>query len=232
MKVGIMQPYFFPYIGYWQLINAVDKYVIYDDVQYIKRGWINRNRILVDGEPKLINLLMNGASQNKLINEVCASNNAVYKNKLLKTIKHSYSKAPYFDFIYPIVEKIILSEEEVLSLYLKNSIEIIAEYLGMNTEFILSSDINKDNKLYGQDKVLQICKVLGATEYYNAIGGKKLYTAQDFRDNGIGLKFLRTEAIEYKQFDNEFISNLSIIDVMMFNSKEEVKKMLDLYTLE
>lgn len=232
MKIGIMQPYFFPYIGYWQLINAVDKYVIYDDVQYIKGGWINRNRILVDGEPKLINLLMNGASPNKLINEVYASNNIVYKNKLLKTIKHSYSKAPYFEFIYPIIEKIILSEEEVLSLYLKNSIEIIANYLEMNTEFILSSDINKDNKLHGQDRVLHICKVLGATEYYNAIGGKELYADQDFKDNDISLKFLRTEAIKYKQFDNEFISNLSIIDVLMFNSEEEVKKMLDLYTLE
>jgi len=232
MKIGIMQPYFFPYIGYWQLINAVKKYIIYDDVQYIKGGWINRNRIFVGGEPKLINLLMNGASPNKLINEINTPDNIVHKNKLLKTIRHSYSKSPYFNSIYPVIESIILFKEEVLSLYLKNSIEIIANYLEMNTEFILSSDINKDNKLQGQDKILQICKILGATEYYNAIGGKGLYSVEDFKNNGIGLKFLQTESIKYKQFDNGFIPNLSIIDVLMFNSREEVKKMLNLYTLE
>ena len=232
MKIGIMQPYFIPYIGYWQLIHSVDKYVIYNDVQYIKGGWINRNRILVGGEPKFINLFMNGASPNKLINEINVPDNIVQKSKTLKTIKHSYSKAPYFNLIYPVIEKIIFYKEQVLSLYLKHSIETIADYLGINTEFILSSDIEKDNKLKGQDKVLQICKILGATEYYNAIGGKELYSVEVFGKYGIDIKFLKTESIEYKQFDNEFIPNLSIIDVLMFNSSEEVMKMLDLYTLE
>lgn len=232
MKIGIMQPYFFPYIGYWQLMNAVDKYVIYDDIQYIKGGWINRNRILMNGEPKIINLVMSGASPNKLISEVGTANDKIYKNKLLKTITHSYMKAPFFEDVYTLIEEIILCEKEVLSLYLENLIRRIAEYLEMNTEFVLSSDIEKDNALKGQDKVIEICKRLGVSEYYNAIGGKELYSKEAFHTDGINLQFLRTDFITYTQYNNVFHPNLSIIDLMMFNSKEEIKKMLELYTLE
>lgn len=232
MKIGIMQPYFFPYIGYWQLMNAVDKYVIYDDVNYIKGGWINRNQILMSGKPNIINLKMNGASSNKLINEVSVDNNSIWKNKLLKTIEYSYKKAPYFEVVFPIIKDIIFYDEINLAINLANSIKRIAEYLDIKTEFILSSNIEKDNNLKGQDKIIEICKILNASEYYNAIGGLELYSTENFESNGIELRFLRTEFIEYEQFSNEFISNLSIIDVLMFNSKDKVKEMLGKYTLQ
>lgn len=231
MKVGIMQPYFFSYIGYWQLMNAVDKYVIYDDVNYIKGGWINRNRILINDKPSFINLKMDGASPNKLIKEICLSNDNIWKKKLLKTIEISYKKAPYFKMVYPIVEEVISYDELNLALYLENLIKKIAEYLDIKTEFVLSSNIKKDNNLKAQDKVLEISKCMGANEYYNAIGGLELYSPDIFKDNNIKLKFLRTESIDYKQFNNDFISNLSIVDVMMFNSKEEIKSFLDMYSL-
>ena len=231
MKIGIMQPYFFPYIGYWQLINAVDKYVIYDDVNYIKGGWINRNRILINDKPSFINLKMNGSSPNKLIKEIHVSNDNLWKNKLLKSIELSYRKAPFFEMSFPIIEEIINHDEVNLSLYLENLIKRIAEYLEMNTEFVLSSNIEKDNSLKGQDKVIEICKSLGAKVYYNAIGGVELYSAENFNSYGIELKFLRTEYIEYKQFKNDFSPYLSIIDVMMFNSKEEIMNILDMYSL-
>mgnify|MGYP003425980114 FL=1 len=231
MKIGIMQPYFFPYIGYWQLINAVDKYVIYDDVNYIKGGWINRNRILINDKPSFINLKMNGSSPNKLIKEIHVSNDNRWKNKLLKSIELSYRKAPFFEMSFPIIEEIINHDEVNLSLYLENLIKRIAEYLEMNTEFVLSSNIEKDNSLKGQDKVIEICKSLGAKEYYNAIGGVELYSAENFNSYGIEMRFLRTGYIEYKQFKNDFSPDLSIIDVMMCNSKEEIMNILDMYSL-
>lgn len=231
MKLGLMQPYFFPYIGYWQLINAVDKYVIYDDVNFIKGGWINRNRILMNGMAKMINLKMNGASPNKLINEVKVANDNIYNKKLLKTIEHCYSKAPYYKDVYTLIEEIIFYEEEKLSIYLGNSIKRIAEYLDISTEIMMSSKIDKDNSLKGQNKVIDICRILDAKEYYNAIGGINLYSHDYFESQGINLKFLKTEIITYKQFGNDFEPNLSIIDVMMFNSNEDVKRLLELYIL-
>lgn len=231
MKLGIMQPYFLPYIGYWQLMRAVDKYVIYDDVNFIKGGWINRNRILMNNEIKMINIQMNGASPNKLINEVETFGNAIYNKKLLKTIESCYKRAPYYSNAFQIIEKIINQEETNIAKYLEFSIRQICEYLSIDTEIIVSSTINKNNDFKGQDKVIEICKTLGADEYYNAVGGQELYSYEVFASQGIKLKFLKTGTVEYKQFDNEFISNLSIMDVMMFNSPEDIKKMLDEYEL-
>jgi len=232
MKLGIMQPYFVPYIGYWQLMAAVDKYVIYDDVNFIKGGWINRNKILVNGNPSYFNVPMIGASPNKLINEVQVNTDERLMTKNLKTIHDAYAKAPFFDEVYPLIEKIVTCNETNLALYLANSIKLIANYLDMNTEFILSSELDKDCSLKAQDKVVHICKKLGATEYFNAIGGQELYDYDSFEKEGLKLKFVETDEIVYTQFNNEFQPNLSIIDVLMFNSKDEVKKMLNKYTLK
>lgn len=231
MKVGIMQPYFLPYIGYWQLLNAVDKYVIYDDVNFIKGGWINRNRILMNNEAKLFNVQMQGASPNKLINEVEVSQNLVWKKKFLKTIENAYRKAPFYNDVFPIIEEIINCDEVNLALYLANSIRKICDYLNIKTEIIISSDLKKDNDLKSQDKVIAICKELNGTEYYNAIGGQELYSYEDFKNEGIKLSFLKTSEIRYKQFKNDFISNLSILDVLMFNSKDEINKFFIRYEL-
>lgn len=231
MKLGIMQPYFFPYIGYWQLMNYVDKYVIYDDVSFIKGGWINRNRILSNGQPVYFNLNIIGASSNKLINEVKVNTNEKVIEKSLKTIKGTYQKAPYFDQVYPLIESILKNKEENLPLFIKKSFEIIANYLDISTEFIISSDLSKNNSLKGQDKVMDICNILKAKTYVNAIGGQKLYSFNEFKENGIYLNFLKTNNIEYVQFNNEFVANLSIIDVLMFNSKEEAKRFLNDFEL-
>lgn len=150
---------------------------------------------------------------------------------MLKTVEESYKKAPFFDRVFPIIEEIIENEEDNLAKYLKYSIEKICNYLEIKTELLLSSELEKDNSLRGKDKVISVCKKMGATEYYNAIGGQELYSFEEFKNNGIELKFLKTEEIIYKQFTNEFIPNLSILDVMMFNSKEKVKEFLENYTL-
>lgn len=231
MKVGIMQPYFLPYIGYWQLMNAVDKYIVYDDVNYIKKGWINRNRILVNGAPKYINILVDDASQNKKIYETRVLNDFKHIDKCLRMIELSYKKAPYFIEVFPLMENILRCSEENIVAYLMNTFNIISHYLDIRTELILSSKIDKDCSLRGQEKILDICESLGATEYYNAIGGQKLYCANDFEKRGMKIKFLKTNDIVYQQFNNEFQPNLSILDVMMFNSREEIKNLLTEYIL-
>lgn len=231
MKLGIMQPYFIPYIGYWQLMNAVDKYVIYDDVNFIKGGWINRNRILVNGEPKYFNVPMLGASPYKLINEVGVNNDRKLTDKNLRALEGAYRKAPYYGEVFPLMERVLESGKDDIASYIAESFRIIGEYLDIKTEFIISSDLEKDCEQKGQDKVLSICKLLGATEYYNAIGGQELYSFEDFKAQDITLKFLKTSDIVYEQFGNEFQPNLSIVDVMMFNSREQVQQMLKKYTL-
>lgn len=231
MKIGIMQPYLFPYIGYWQLLNAVNKYVIYDDVNFIKNGWINRNNILLNGQAHLITLPLEEASPNKLINEIFITSNVKIKEKLLKTIKQAYLKTPYFDEVFPLIEKTILYEERNIAKAIKFSIEEICKYLGIKTQLLLSSEIEKDNNLKAQKKIIHIIKLLDGDQYYNAIGGQSLYCADDFEKNGISLKFLKTNSIEYKQLKNVFLPNLSIIDIMMFNDKEEIIGLLNSYEL-
>jgi hypothetical protein len=228
MKLGIMQPYFLPYIGYWQLINAVDKYVIYEDVQFIKGGWINRNNLLLNGDKFMFNLILIGASPNKLINEISIHPD---QRKLIKTIESSYKKAPYFATVFPIINQIVDFENKNLAKFIGNSILQICNYLDIKTNIIFSSKLQKDNELKGQDKIIYICKALHATEYFNAIGGQELYSKAVFEMNSIQLKFLKTEPVEYKHFSNQFIPRLSILDVMMFNSVEEVKAMLDNFEL-
>lgn len=231
MKIAIMQPYFIPYIGYWQLINAVDKFVIYDDVNYKKKGWINRNRILTDGRARYFNIPIIDASQNRKINEMELALDSEQAKKRLKTLEYTYKKAPYYQMVYPMFERIITCKEKNLSLFIENSLFIISDYLNIMTEFITSSSIDKDCSLKGQEKILAICKQLGAAEYYNASGGQELYSFNEFKRHGIQLKFIETQDIIYKQFKNKFQTNLSILDVMMFNSKEQVKEMLEAYNL-
>lgn len=231
LKLGIMQPYFFPYLGYWQLLNEVDWYVIYDDVNYIKGGWINRNRILINGEAKYYNLPLQGASPNKLINTIEWENNEFSKRKMLRSLQMHYARAPYFREAYPLLEAIIRYNEANVARFLKNQIEMVSDYLEIHTKLLLSSQIEKDSQLRGESKVIDICKILGASTYINAVGGQMLYSKDSFQKVGIQLKFLKTGDIIYPQFKNEFVPNLSIIDVMMFNSKKDIQDMLNQYTL-
>lgn len=228
MKLAIMQPYLFPYIGYFQLIKAVDTFVIYDDVNYIKGGWINRNYILSQGGRQRITLEVLEASPNRLINQVLVGGNV---KKIARTIQQSYAKAPYFREVYPIVEGILMQDSDNLSRFLTNGLQELCVYLGIKPDWFISSDLKKDNCLRGQDKVLAICEELGAKQYINAPGGKELYAPEDFAERGINLSFIQPHTIAYHQFDNEFTPNLSIIDVMMFNDQESCNKLLEEYEL-
>ena len=232
MKIAIMQPYFFPYIGYWQLINTVDKFIILDDVNFIKKGYINRNFIISNNNRVRINLPINKISQNKLIINHTISDDEKWKNKLLLTIKQNYNSASFYKSVFPLLENIILYKEQNLSNYLHYQIIKITEYLKINTEIIETSTKYNIIDKKGQERILDICKKENAKTYINAIGGKELYSVDEFKKNGIELKFIKTGDITYKQFNNEFIPNLSIIDVMMHNSVEEIKQMLNSYTLE
>lgn len=231
MKLGIMQPYFLPYIGYWQLMNLVDKYVIYDDVNFIKGGWINRNRILCNGKVNYINIQLSGMSPFKKINEIENKNDEIFIKKNLKMLESSYKKAPYFSDIMPKVEKILCSNHKYLIETILESFDIVTEYLDIKTEMLLSSKVPSDNNLKGQERVINICELMKATEYYNAIGGMELYSAEEFEKHKIALKFLKTKEVKYTQFSNEFYPNLSILDVMMFNSRKELIDMLKAYEI-
>ena len=231
MKVSIMQPYFFPYIGYFQLIANSDVFVIYDDVNFIKKGWINRNSILVNNTSYLFSMPLQNVSQNKLINEIFISDLDKWKMDLLKTISSSYKKAPFYQDVYPLIEKIISFDELNLAIYIQNSIQNLCAYLNINTKLIMSSEIVKNNGLKGENKIIDICLQLGATQYVNAIGGFELYTKENFRVKNIDLKFIKSENIIYQQFKNEFKPWLSIIDVLMFNNVHDVKQILNQYEL-
>ncbi len=228
MKVGIMQPYFLPYIGYFQLINAVDKFVIYDDVNYIKGGWINRNNILIGGSKKLFTIKLKGASQNKLINEIEIGDDF---RKFMKTIHMNYSKAPYYFTVIELMNTIISFKSISLSEFIENSIKEINSYLQISTSVSRSSKLTKNTLLKGQEKVIDICKVLEADTYINSIGGQGIYDFKEFASNGIMLKFLKSEKVAYPQFQHDFIENLSMLDVLMFNSVGKIKDMLDNYKL-
>jgi len=228
MKLGIMQPYFFPYIGYFQLIKSVDKFVLYDDVNYIKQGWINRNRLISNNAGSYFTLMLQGASSFRKINEIQTGEN---KGKLLKTISQVYSKAPFFSSVLPMIESVLVYPENNLSLYLENIIRNLCLFLRIPTELFVSSRINKDASLKGAEKVIAICKQFNAKEYINPIGGQSLYGKDAFAKNGLELKFIQSRGMEYKQFDGGFVPGLSIIDVMMFNSPEEIWEMLKQYEL-
>jgi hypothetical protein len=232
MKVAIMQPYFFPYIGYFQLINSVDKFIIYDNIQYTKKGWINRNKILVNSSDKIITLPIKKDSDYLDIKErVLANIWEQEKIKMLNLIKSSYKKSPYFNKVYPVISSIFEVPNTNLFEFLLNSLHLLNSYLKIKTKITISSDINIDHSLKSTDKVIAICKEFNTNTYINAIGGQKLYNVKDFKNEGIDLKFIKSSPLTYKQYDNEFIPWLSIIDVLMFNKKQDIIKQLNNYTL-
>lgn len=219
MKVAIMQPYFFPYIGYFQLINSVDLFIVYDNIKYTKKGWINRNRMLQNGKDVMFSLPLKSASDFLDIRdrELAADFN---RDKLLNQFKGAYCRAPYFEQTFPLVVQIVRHEEANLFRYLHHSIVRTCEHLGIITEIGISSDIAIDHGLKNQDKVLALCEAVGATTYVNASGGMELYSKETFREKGIELKFIRSKPFGYPQFGDAFMPWLSIIDMMMFNSDE------------
>jgi hypothetical protein len=232
MKVAMMQPYFFPYLGYFQLVNAVDVFIFADDMNFIKGGFINRNKILFKNEERYVTVPC-FQSQNKLINEIQISiETKGYPETLLLTIKHAYAKAPFFLDVFPLIESIFYPKEYNIARLAANSVEKVSKYLGINTDFKYSSSSFKHTK--GQDKsdrLINITKELGGNTYRNPIGGSLLYNKDYFKKQGINLEFLVIDKIVYPQFGDNFVPNLSIIDVLMFNSIENINKLLNQYKI-
>lgn len=232
MTIAIMQPYLFPYIGYWQLINAVDTFVVYDNIQFSKSGWFHRNNILLNGKKTLFSIPLKKDSDSLDVVDRFVSDEAQKQiNKILGQIKNAYNKAPYFKEVFPFIKSIFLYDEKNLFRYIHNSIVEVCAYLDINTQIIISSTIEIDHGLKSQEKVIALNKAMDSTQYINPIGGTELYDTDVFQNENIHLNFLESEVPEYRQFKEEFVPYLSIIDILMFNSKEEVKEMLEKYKL-
>ena len=228
-----MQPYIFPYIGYFQLINVVDKFVIYNDVNFIRQGWINRNRVLSGGKELLYTVPLENASSFKKINEVAIHQKLynTWKIKFFRTLHASYSRAPFFTPTLSLVKDTLDKELVTIDLLATESIKNTCNYLGITTPIVLSSEPGTGKELRGKDRVISICHKESASTYINVVGGQDLYSKDHFRENGLALSFIQPKPIIYPQFSNEFVPWLSVIDIMMFNSPGDIQQMLTEYTL-
>jgi hypothetical protein len=226
MKVAIMQPYFFPYIGYFQLIESVDLFIIYDNIKYTKKGWINRNRFLRNGADVVLTVPLRKDSDSLDVKDRAIADD-FDRGQLISQLRQAYRRAPYFDQAFPVVEKSIMSSQENLFEYIHGAVVDVCRYLGIGTRIVRSSGIVIASGLKGTDRVLGLCKATGASGYVNAIGGQELYSREDFAAQGVQLKFLKSHAITYPQFGNPFVPWLSIIDVMMFNAVARIREFLE-----
>ncbi|MFY0628623.1 MAG: WbqC family protein [Reichenbachiella sp.] len=233
MKIAIMQPYIFPYVGYFQLIASVDKFICLDDVNFIKKGWINRNQILINDQAAMFSIPLQKISQNRSINDHFIIEDDSWKNNLLKTLTSAYKKAPQFESVYPIIAQLILQDEKNISKFNYICLKSICELLNLETQIIPTSSVYEKKGLKSQGRILDICTQENASHYYNLSGGQGLYDKKSFDERNIELHFLDIyERIKYAQFKNEFISNLSIIDLLMFNSLTEIQNMILNYSHE
>lgn len=232
-KVAVMQPYIFPYIGYWQLIRAVDEFVLLDDVNYIVRGYINRNTILLNGQPYRFTIPIKKASQNRLIMHTKLDFTQKEKDRFLLTIYTAYHKAKSYDLVMPLIEAIINNSQDDLTEFIRYSINIIDDYLHINTKISISSEVDKDLGVKAQDRIIEICKRKKADIYINPCGGRKLYEKEMFARENIKLLFLDPDldSINYFQNQDTFQKSLSIIDILMFNTKDKITEFLGRYKL-
>jgi hypothetical protein len=235
VKLAIMQPYLFPYIGYFQLMQSVDRFVVYDDVAFIKQGWINRNRILINGEAAYFSVPIKHASSFVTIRETLIDDepqNARWVEKVLKTIDNAYRRAPEFARAFPLVERVFSRTTNRIADLAAASLEVVAEFLEIRIEWVRSSVCYGNSDLKGEDRVLAICQAEQANEYVNVAGGRELYSRARFGAHGLALQFIRPKPIEYPQFSNPFVPSLSIIDVLMFNHRDRIRQLLDAYDLD
>lgn len=228
MRVAIMQPYFLPYIGYFQLIQAADHFVIYDNIQYTKKGWINRNRILQNGQDEYISLpLRKDSDYLDVVQRSLADNFRQERDNTLRKIKGLYQKAPHFQQVYPLLEHIYDYPDQNLFRFIFHSLRQVCAYLDIRTEMTVSSTLPIDHSLRSEHKVIAICKATHADAYLNPIGGTELYQSDHFRLHDLDLQFIKSTLVEYPQFGKPFVPWLSILDVMMFNPVEHIRQQLN-----
>lgn len=230
MTVAGNQPYFLPYLGYWQLIHAADRFLIADDIDYIKGGWINRNRILIDGNPHYFRVEKAGHAESRLIRDKQVSMNPFGVKEKLKTLEMAYRRAPCFAEGYALAERILTWPERNLSLFLEHSIREVCAYLGITTPLGRTSDLPGNNLLRREERIYDFCRRLGADTYINLPGGQKLYDYREFARHGIRLRFILPNLTPYVQFGRPFVERLSILDAIMFNPPDTLHAMLDDYT--
>jgi hypothetical protein len=237
-RVAIMQPYFVPYLGYFQLIAAAGTFVVYDDVHYIQRGWINRNRVLNQGNVHYVTIPLMKASQNKRICELSIAQTGQWQKKTLHTLRSAYGRAPHFSEVFPICEAIVACPAVGLVDFLEHSLSRLCSVLGIATRFVKSSELALQaphlaatDQLRGATRIAAFCKHLGATSYINPIGGTELYSSDDFLRDGMELLFLKSTPPEYRQQGATHVPSLSIIDVLMFNGIEQTRHWLGCFQL-
>ncbi len=231
-KVAIMQPYLFPYLGYFQLLHDADIFVVYDDTQFIKGGWINRNFLLMNGSPSLFTFGVKSDSTYALIKDrQFSSHFEKDRDTLFKTLNTAYRKAPYYNQVIRLLESILNTEEKSVSRLIYNSLQEILNYLKLDCKLLLSSEIEQDRSLKNTDRVIHLCKRLNSNTYINATGGQQLYQKERFQSEGIKLLFLKTSNVTYSQLNYPFVPNLSILDILMFNSPEQSMWLLNQYEL-
>lgn len=231
MKLAIMQPYFFPYIGYFQLIAASDVFVLHDDVQYIKGGWINRNRILFNGESRMITFPVQKDAYELPINARRYVDDKQSRRDIINLIRQAYTKAPFYRQVITMLDELLMFEDRNVARFNENLIRRVADFIGLNCKIITSSGMEKNNNLAGEPRVLDMCKRLDATDYTNPIAGTDLYHKAAFKNYGITLQFLEAQEERYSQGGNTWVPFLSIIDVLMFNGIEGTKELLKNYCI-
>ena len=232
MKVAIMQPYFLPYIGYWQLIGAVDAFVVYDNIKYTKKGWINRNRFLLNGEEVLFSIPLRKDSDFLDVNQRYLAE-AFSREDLINRFRKAYRKASEYSAFMPVLEDIIRCPSDNLFDYIRSSIEKVCSYLKLKTPVIVSSSVDCDHSVKAAERVQAICKALGAETYINPHGGRELYAKADFERYGLNLKFLQPHLTQYAQLGNSFIPWLSILDLAMCIPAEQLRhQVLSGYSLD
>jgi len=231
MIVAIMQPYFFPYIGYFQLMSAVDCFVFHDDVQFIKGGWINRNRILISGAPAWWTFPVTKSDHSLTIKERFYLGEAAQVHSMLRRIEGAYRKAPQFNKAFPLISACLETSNQNVAEFNQSHLEAIAKEIGIKCNFLVSSKMTKNNELSAQDRVIDICLRIGATRYINPIGGLDLYDSNAFIRAGLELNFIKSCPTAYAQFDCPHVPFLSILDVLMFNSFEQTAELLNNYEI-
>ena len=230
MKIAIMQPYFFPYIGYFQLIHSVDTFVLYDNIQFTKRGWIQRNKILNSGMIEYISLPIKNDSDYLNINQrVLAENFQEQMKKNINKLINGYQQTKNYNLVFPTIKECLLAEKENLFLYLFHTLVEILKIIGISKNIISSSTLNIDHALRGKEKVIAICKELDAEIYLNPIGGVELYDKNEFRKNNIKLQFIKPILKPYQQISKEFVSSLSVLDVLFNNDREDLHSLINSY---
>ena len=235
MKLAIMQPYFLPYLGYFSLIKHTDEFILLDTVQFIRHGWIERNRILKPSNGwQYIMVPLKKHSRETLIKDIEINNDQQWKEKILAQLQHYKKQAPYFSNVIDILNEIFSKEYATIVDLNLASLKTVCNYLGINTPIQVFSLMNIDIEPANapDEWALNICKALGnVDEYWNPPGGQSFFDRKKYENAGINLKFHSAILTDYDQKRNVFEPGLSILDVMMFNSIEEINKMLDNYEL-